>query len=128
MTEYKRNKIKTAYDIWRQIENWPTAFGLRLRRRQGGLCLLRFRNGLNVVCRKGTRDWDVIHELLFTGSYGRAMDYLRQCKGSPIVVDLGGNIGLFSFRAASTHPLANVYAFEPGPPNWRLFEMNRLAN
>jgi FkbM family methyltransferase len=128
MAEYRRNKIKTAWDITRRIENWPTAFDLRIRRHHPGLRLLRFRNGLNVVCRGGTRDWDVVHELMFARGYGRAMDYLHSLNGSPTVLDLGGNIGLFSLLAASTKPEAAIYAYEPGPPNFRLFEINRLAN
>jgi FkbM family methyltransferase len=101
---------------------------MRLQRHKAGLQLLRFRDGLNVVCRGGTRDWDVIHELLFAGSYSRAMAHLRGQPGAPVVLDLGGNIGLFSLLAARTHAAAEVFAFEPGPPNYRLFEMNRLAN
>jgi len=125
---YRRNKLKTAWDIVQRIENWPAAFGLRLRKGHPGLRLLRFREGLNIVCRGATRDWDVIHELLFAGGYGRAIEFLRQQGGQPLVLDLGGNIGLFSLMATSAHSGAQVYAYEPGPPNFRLFEMNRLAN
>src|SRR5262245_42824150 len=128
MVEYKRNKIKTAWEITRQIENWPTAFGMRLRRQRSGLRLLNFRNGLNVLCRGGTRDWDVVHELLFAGSYGRAMSFLKSLPGKPLVLDLGGNIGLFSLLAGLTHAAAEIYAYEPGLPNYRVFEMNCLAN
>lgn len=112
----------------RRIENWPTSIGLRIFRRRPGLRLLTFRDGLKVVCRGGTRDWDVIHELMFAGGYRRAFSYLRKERGVAHVVDLGGNLGLFSLIAASTNPRAQIMAFEPGPPNRRLFEMNLLAN
>lgn len=125
---YKRNKLKTAWDITRKISNWPTAFDLRLRQSRPGLRLLNLRSGLNIVCRGRTRDWDVIHELLFAGGYGRAMELLKAQPGEPLVLDLGGNIGLFSLLAASTHSAARVVAYEPGPPNIPLFEINRLAN
>jgi FkbM family methyltransferase len=128
MQEYRSNKLKTAADIIQRIHNWPVAFDMRMNRRKPGLRLLRFRDGLNVVCRGATRDWDVVHELLFADSYGKAMAHLRAQAGAPVVLDLGGNIGLFSLLAARTHPQAEVFAFEPGPPNFRLFEMNRLAN
>ena len=128
MAEYKHSKIRTAWEITQRIENWPTAFGLRLQKHRPGLRLLNFRGGPNVVCRGGTRDWDVVHELLFAGGYGRAMDYLKALPGQPLVLDLGGNIGLFGLLAAQTHPGASVYSYEPGPPNYRLFEMNCLAN
>lgn len=128
MPEYKRNKIRTAWEITQQIENWPTAFGMRLRQKKGGLRLLNFRNGLNIACRGGTRDWDIVHELYFAGSYTRAMNFLKELPGAPLVLDLGGNIGLFSLLAAKTHPKAQIHAYEPGPPNYQIFELNCLAN
>lgn len=125
---YRRNKVRTLLDIVARIENWPTAVGMRLRRQRPGLRLLSFRDGLNIVCRAGSRDWDVVHELLFAGSYGRALEHVRASGGRATVLDLGGNIGLFSLLAAGQGPEVTVHAFEPGPPNYRLFEMNRLAN
>lgn len=128
MPPYTNNKLKTAWDIFRKIRNWPDALDLRIRRQQKGLKLLSFREGLNVVCRGDSRDWDVVHELLFAGGYGRAFSYLRNLKGSPLVLDLGGNIGLFSLSAALVHPEAQIHAYEPGPPNYRMFEINCLLN
>jgi FkbM family methyltransferase len=128
MADYKRNKIKTAWQIIRRIENWPTAFGMRLRPKHAGLRLLNFRNGMNIVCRGGTRDWDIVHELNFADSYGRAMKFLKDLSGEPVVLDLGGNIGLFSLLAAQTNPAAVIHTYEPGPPNYQMFEINCLAN
>jgi len=125
---YRRNKIKTLIDIVRQIENWPTAVGMRVRRQRSGLRLLNFRNGLNLVCRAGSGDWSVIHELIFAGGYGRALAHIQSEAIPPTVMDLGGNIGLFSLLAAAARADATIHAFEPGPPNYRLFEMNMLAN
>jgi FkbM family methyltransferase len=125
-THYRHNKLKTLIDIVARIDNWPTAAAMRLRRGRRGLRLLTFRDGLNVVCRAGSRDWDVIHELLFAGSYGRALDQIKKTKPAT-VLDLGGNIGLFSLLAGRLDGVT-VHAFEPGPPNYRLFEMNLLAN
>ena len=128
MPEYKRNKLRTALQIVRGVENWPTALDLRLRRSRRCLRMLSFRDGLNLVCRGGTRDWDVAHELLFAGGYRRAFDYLSGLPVTPLVLDLGGNLGLFSLLAARANPRAEIFAYEPGPPNHRLFEMNLLAN
>jgi FkbM family methyltransferase len=128
MPEYSHNKIRTIVEIAASIQNWPTAIALRLFRNHGGLRLLAFRNGLNVVCRGATRDWDVIHELLFAGSYSRALQFLKAQSGSPVVIDLGANIGLFSLLAARANESARVIAFEPGPPNQKIFQINQLAN
>lgn len=127
MKEYRPNKLKTAWEIFRRLENWPTALGLRLNPRTG-LRLLTFRDGLNVACRARSYDWAVIHELLFAGGYQRAMQFLKQRSDAPVVLDLGGNIGLFALLAARTNAQARVFSYEPGPPNYRIFEINRLAN
>ncbi len=55
-----------------------------------------------------------------------AMQFLKSRPGQPLVLDLGGNIGLFSLLAARAHAAAQVYTYEPGPPNYRLFETNCL--
>ncbi|MBI3879220.1 MAG: FkbM family methyltransferase [Verrucomicrobia bacterium] len=128
MQSYRRNKFRTALQIFRGVENWPTGFDLRLRRHRPGLRMLNFRDGLNLVVRGGTRDWDVAHELIYAGGYGRALEYLRGLSGRPLVLDLGGNLGLFSLLAARANPNAEIFAYEPGPPNFRLFEINALAN
>ena len=90
--------------------------------------MLCFRNGLNIVCRGGTNDWGVVHELYFKGVYNRAMSYVRGLPGRPVILDFGANIGLFSLMVAVTHAGAEIHAYEPGPPNFRLLEINRLAN
>jgi FkbM family methyltransferase len=43
-------------------------------------------------------------------------------------LDLGANIGIFSLLAAAAHKHAQVFAYEPAPPNLRMFDLNRLAN
>lgn len=128
MQTYHRNKPKTAWDMMRRIKNWPAAFDLRLRPNHVGFKLLSFRDGLEVMCRGKTRDWDVVHELLFAEGYSRAFSHLKSLPGKPVVLDLGGNIGLFSLKAASINRNAEVYAYEPGPPNFRMFEINSLLN
>ena len=115
--------------MFRGFHNWPTALALRLfRSRRAGLRLLAFRDGFNVIVRTGTRDWDVLHEIAFAGSYGRAFDFVSRQPAPASVLDLGGNIGLFSLSCARRAPGARLFAYEPGPPNFRQFEMNCLAN
>jgi FkbM family methyltransferase len=126
---YRSNKIQTACQIVQRIENWLTAIGLRLFKKQkNALRLLSFRDGLQVCLRSGTRDWDVLHEIVFAGSYGRAFEFLSKQNGSVNVLDVGGNIGLFALACARRLPQAKVFSYEPGPPNQRIYEMNRLAN
>lgn len=128
MPGYRRNRFLTTWDIVANIENWWAGWDLRLRRQYRRPELLRLRNGLRVVCRGGTRDWDVLQEVFFVGAYGHAMRYLGRQAGAVRVLDLGANIGFFSLLAASTHPDCLVRAYEPGPPNFTGFEINSLLN
>jgi len=121
-------KLKTFYRAVRRIRNWPTAVDLRLRRRKSGLRLLSFRSGLNVLVRGGTQDWGVVSELALADAYGPSLDYLRRLSGEPVVLDLGANLGVFSLLAAAANDKARIFAYEPGPANQRMFELNRLAN
>src|ERR1035438_165477 len=129
MQSYRKNKLRTLIQMVHRIYNWPTAFTLRLfRGRRSGLRLLAFRDGFNVMLRSGSRDWDVLHEILFAGSYSRAFEFAASLPSGGSVLDLGGNIGLFSLTCARRAPGARIFAYEPGPPNFRMFEMNCLAN
>jgi FkbM family methyltransferase len=129
MQSYRKNKLRTLFQMVQRIHNWPTAFTLRLfRGRCAGLRLLAFRDGFNVVLRTGTQDWDVLHEIAFAGSYSRAFDFVSRRPAGASVLDLGGNIGFFSLTCARRAPGARILAYEPGPPNYRMFEMNCLAN
>ena len=127
MQSYPRRKLRTALEIIRSFENWPSVLALRLRRHGPRReALLAFRDGLTLACRRGTRDWDVVHEIVFAGGYARALDHLGTHGGT--VLDLGGNLGVFSLLCARRNTEARIIAYEPGPPNCRLFEINCLLN
>jgi FkbM family methyltransferase len=126
---YKSNKLRTLLQLVTMVRNWPDAIELRVWRKRRRLRLLEFRNGLNVVIRGGTNEWSVVHELLMAHGYASAMAWLSaRPESEPYVLDLGGNIGLFSLLAAQSNREARIIAFEPGPPNQRMFRMNMLAN
>ncbi len=126
---YKSNKLRTLLQLVTMVRNWPDAVELRLWRKRPRLRLLEFRDGLNVVIRGGTNEWSVVHELMMAHGYANAMSWLSaRREPEPYVIDLGGNIGLFSLLAAQSNPNARIVAFEPGPPNQRMFRMNMLAN
>lgn len=40
---------------------------------------------------------------------------------NPVIIDIGGNTGLFSLRMKQLYPEASVYAFEPFAPNFKQF-------
>jgi FkbM family methyltransferase len=70
----------------------------------------------------------MVSNLALLGGHDEALSYLRALSGEPIVLDLGANVGVFSLMAASANQGARVFAYEPGLPNIRMIEMNRLIN
>lgn len=128
MQTYKPNKVKTAINFIRRIRNWPAALGMKLCPRKGSLRLLEFRDGLTLIIRVGRRgDEAVMYEMLFAGGYRRALSYLSTLPEG-VVLDLGANFGLFSLLASRANPKLRIYAYEPGPENIDVFQMNLLAN
>lgn len=124
---YPQGKLRTLISMIRTIENWPEAARGRLLPKSFRFSLLRFRSGLSLIHRRGTRDWDVIHEILYAGGYGKSLRYLGG-SGRGVVLDLGANIGVFSLAAACANPFISVSAFEPGPPNADLLAANLAIN
>jgi FkbM family methyltransferase len=121
-------KLRTMARVRRRISNWPTAVAMRSLPGWQGLRLLHFRDGLNVICRGGTQDWDVVSELAVNDGYELAFEHLKRQKGNPVVLDFGANIGVFSLLAAQRSPGAQIHAYEPAPANLRMLELHRLAN
>src|SRR5262245_26313982 len=93
-------KLRTLVRAQKRISNWPTVVAMRCRPRWEGLRLLHFRSGLDLLCRGGTQDWDVVSELGLNDGYEVAFAYLRKQSGQPLILDLGANIGVFSLLAA----------------------------
>lgn len=44
------------------------------------------------------------------------------------IIDIGANVGFFSFHAVTRYPNARVYAYEPWPANFRILERNLRTN
>jgi FkbM family methyltransferase len=114
--------------VVRELENWHEAVSLRLRLGRRELSVLSFRNGISIVVRRRSRDWDVVRDLFLQSGYERSFQYLRTISNDATVLDLGANIGCFSILAAAQNDRLQIRAYEPGPPNIRMFELNCLAN
>lgn len=128
MNPYRSNKFATVIDIIRKVKNWPEILQRRLLKNQGEEYSVSFRSGVTISCRSESEgDWRVLHELFFRKSYHRAINFIKGAK-SPVVLDLGGNIGCFSILVKQLLPNASVWAFEPGDENARMYERNISNN
>lgn len=67
-------------------------------------------------------------EMFFRAPYAEGLPKGIDLGPEPLVIDIGGNVGYFSFWILSKYPKATVHAFEPFPPNLRLFERYRSAH
>jgi FkbM family methyltransferase len=123
-----RLKVRTLSRARERVRNWREVVGLRLKSNCEQVSVLRLRDGTQVACRGGDLDWGAFSNVVLLDECATGLDYLRKLGGSPLVLDLGANIGLFSLLAAQAHSLARVIAYEPAPPNLRIFEINRLLN
>jgi FkbM family methyltransferase len=121
-------KFDTIREVFRRLHNWPEAFSVKAGAGGRRLSLLSTRDGVEVLLRRGCHDWDVFRELFLRDAYRRSMAHIAKLPEGSIVLDLGGNIGCFSLRAAALNPAIRLHSFEPGPPNLRMFRMNLLAN
>lgn len=70
--------------------------------------------------RPGTSDTYVLNEVFDADVY----DIGKMTKLPSVVLDIGGNIGAFTFRMAKAFPTARITTFEPEPDNFSVLEKN----
>ncbi|MDO8559765.1 MAG: FkbM family methyltransferase [bacterium] len=70
------------------------------------------------------RDWGCVEEIVGSDEYGFTRELLTGT-ASPLVVDLGANIGLFSLHIFRHAPQAEVHAAEASAETFRVLERNR---
>jgi FkbM family methyltransferase len=99
---------------WAKL-SWPG--GYAVRRRQGGLFLLNYRNYVD-------------RQLAFYGSFEAAQlaRFETLSAGAALFLDIGANIGLYSVALAKALPNINVIAFEPDQRNRAQLSANLLLN
>jgi FkbM family methyltransferase len=61
-------------------------------------------------------------EMFFRVPYAEGLPGDLKMKSEPLVIDIGANVGFFSFWVLSKYPKATIHAFEPFPPNLALFQ------
>jgi FkbM family methyltransferase len=93
------------------------AGGYAVRRRQGGLFLLNYRNYVD-------------RQLAFYGGFEAAQlaRFKALSAGATLFIDIGANIGLYSVALAKALPNIKVIAFEPDQRNRAQLSANLLLN
>jgi FkbM family methyltransferase len=108
--------------LLRVCRNWPTWLSNYWRDPRDNRPLdFRLRSGLTLHGRKNGIDLHILSEIWLYRGYDRFGCAVRP---GEVVVDLGGNIGMFSAYAATVGRAAAVYVFEPHPDNFSLLLRN----
>ena len=83
------------------------------------------RNGLKFHLRNAPGDLTV-----FLGIYGNHVydGFKSITKSAPVIVDIGGHVGMFSLYAAQFFPHGRIYVYEPDPQNYNFLQENVSLN
>jgi FkbM family methyltransferase len=68
----------------------------------------------------------IITEIWHDEVYGNLQELADE--PSPVIIDIGGNIGVFSLFALVTIPSSSIWTFEPEPQNFKCLERNIALN
>lgn len=113
-----------AYKNWYTLV-WPMTRLLNpsriMRMRDGGCLYVR-----NIF----SSDFVVAHEMFSRDDYG--LSRVVSVHETPVILDLGANIGAFSVAAAMRFPNAKIFAYEPEEENFQILlkniELNKLTD
>jgi len=103
-----------------QVENWPAVFLIPFGKRG----VIHLRNGCRFRVRSVMDVW-IIKETCLDRQY--ELNGTRIEDGW-IVVDIGAGLGDFAILIARENPRSRVYAYEPFPESYRLFQENVALN
>jgi FkbM family methyltransferase len=121
------------------VRSWPKRFSYERLGTSGGRSRLAVTGGerketVEVVLREGTSDWMTFDQIFVEEDYDLrplsrfaelSEHYRAICKqGTPLIVDLGGNIGLSPLYFSMMWPEAQIVAVEPEPGNFALLSEN----
>lgn len=87
---------------------------------------LKLRNGIIFEVKDKNSTLPIITEIWHDKVYGDLQELAGEA--SPVIIDIGGNIGTFSLFVLFKIPGARVYTFEPEPQNFKCLERNIALN
>jgi FkbM family methyltransferase len=112
--------------VWQRFENWKAVVRLYLPTGCGAeQVTLRLRSGGSIIVRSASNDAWAVHEIFLRNDYKLSSFSLGN---SPLIVDIGGNIGLFAICALQRWPASRILTFEPEPSNFKLLRTNIEKN
>lgn len=109
----------------RSLSNFPVYFAMRLGLMRNKEAILKFRNGVRYLIHAGTSEPSMVEEIWHRSIYDRLLSFIHN---NSTVIDIGGNIGIFSVKAALSGKNARVFVYEPIPVNVAMLRQNVALN
>jgi len=111
-------------NLIRNVANWPAYYAHKAGLSRRRTIDFRLRGGvhINVPVRVLHEFKEVVFDECYTAAIPRALP-----PGADII-DIGANIGAFTFLAMAKYPASRIIAFEPDPRNFEQLAKNAASN
>jgi FkbM family methyltransferase len=113
-------------NLVRNIRNWPLYFTRKFRKGYEDISFVTRGNPL----RFRVPSWALyqVFKEIFVSDFYDIAALLKKLPARPVVVDIGANAGYFNMLLFSKIVHATVFAYEPIPSNYALFQQNIALN
>jgi FkbM family methyltransferase len=117
--------LKNYIQLARHISNWPLYFKRKYSKPDSSA--LYVTKGEPLTLEVPEHFFYVFKEIFMEDFYemNKLLDHVPE---APVVVDIGANVGFFSFMMAAKRKNARIYAYEPMADNLKLFRSNLDRN
>jgi FkbM family methyltransferase len=113
--------LKNYLRLIKSVKNWPTYF----RKKFQDACYITRGAQLEMEVRK---NFFYVFKEIFMEDFYSIDELLKHISNEPVVLDIGGNAGYFSFLIASKRQRAKIFAYEPITENISVFQSNINRN
>lgn len=124
MDRFAPNWLPRYAHLLKHVRNWPAYFAFKSGLRRPEFLKFSLRAGLEMEV--PTRVLHEFKEVFFDECYVRGMP--KPLPPGSDILDIGANVGSFSFFAVARFPGHRVLAFEPDPVNFAQLKKNASLN
>lgn len=117
--------LKNYIQLASHIRNWSLYF--KRKYSKPGAAAVYFTRGRELAIEVPDHFFYVFKEIFMEDFY-ETNKLLRYVPDAPVIVDIGANVGFFSFLMAAKRKNAQIFAYEPMEENLRLFRSNLQRN
>jgi FkbM family methyltransferase len=112
-------------NLIKNVTNWPTYLSFKLGINKTNPLQFSLRPG-NIKINMTPAMKPLFSEIFMTEVYEDALSSIHH--DTPIILDVGGNMGYFALYSFLRKPNASIYSFEPVPKNFTYLQTNKTAH